>query len=398
MTADPAPQDPQTCDATALPIADAPLDDDRPLIARTPPSAPEASPAAAPSRAIGSVGLFSRVAVHKRGLSESVPGHFSWDALAAVACVVGLTGSLIIYGVLQERIMTVPFGPTGAIFRHSLFLVLCNRAAACLASLCWACTSGRRQLRPAAPLRSYGAVSLANVVASLCQYEALKYVSFPVQVVAKCAKMIPVMAWQTAIGGKSYSLEEYLQAVVVASGCAIFLLTGPVRAERGGMLPGGAQYMSVVGGLVLVVYLVVDGFTSTWQDKLFSGHEMGLANQVLYTSMWSMGLSVAGLVGTGRLVPSITFVSAYPEAWAWIGGISIASAGVQFFVSHTIKSYGALVFATVMTTRQWFSILLSCVVFGHPLTSGQWLGTVLVFGALYQKFFYKRHDKGRNWR
>jgi hypothetical protein len=33
-----------------------------------------------------------------------------------------------------------------------------------------------------------------------------------------------------------------------------------------------------------------------------------------------------------------------------------------------------------MTTRQFISILLSCLLFAHPLTAGQWLGTVMVFG------------------
>jgi adenosine 3'-phospho 5'-phosphosulfate transporter B2 len=38
-----------------------------------------------------------------------------------------------------------------------------------------------------------------------------------------------------------------------------------------------------------------------------------------------------------------------------------------------------------MTTRQFLSILLSCLLFLHPLSLGQWMGTVLVFGALYYK-------------
>jgi hypothetical protein len=39
---------------------------------------------------------------------------------------------------------------------------------------------------------------------------------------------------------------------------------------------------------------------------------------------------------------------------------------------HTIRAYGALLFATVMNTRQFLSILLSCALFGHPLSHGQW--------------------------
>ncbi len=41
------------------------------------------------------------------------------------------------------------------------------------------------------------------------------------------------------------------------------------------------------------------------------------------------------------------------------------------FISYTIKSFGALIFATIMTTRQFLSILLSCFLFLHPLSFGQ---------------------------
>lgn len=44
----------------------------------------------------------------------------------------------------------------------------------------------------------------------------------------------------------------------------------------------------------------------------------------------------------------------------------------SLFISYTIKSFGALMFATIMTTRQFLSILLSSFFFGSPLTGGQW--------------------------
>eukprot|EP00971_Amphidinium_carterae_P116650 2310609-Amphidinium_carterae.1 len=46
-----------------------------------------------------------------------------------------------------------------------------------------------------APLWKYLVISLTNVYASTCQYEALKYVSFPVQMLGKSFKMMPVMMW-----------------------------------------------------------------------------------------------------------------------------------------------------------------------------------------------------------
>lgn len=289
---------------------------------------------------------------------------------SGVFSVLGLTISLVVYSLLQERIMTIPFGGSGARFRHSLFLVLCNRLVACAtAFITLRITGGPAQ--PVAPIGAYGIVSVANVMSSTCQYEALKYVSFPVQVLAKCVKMIPVMIWQSIIKRKLYSRREYLQAAAVSAGCGIFLFSGEV-ASSAGVGKSETRVLYVTGGLLLLVYLVVDGFTSTWQDHLFTGYQMDLSNQVLYTTACSIVLSTFGLVGTGKLWPALRFMWLYPTAWYWVLGISFASAAVQFFVSHTIKAYGALVFATVMTTRQWLSILLSCVVFMHPLTAGQW--------------------------
>ena len=50
-----------------------------------------------------------------------------------------------------------------------------------------------------------------------------------------------------------------------------------------------------------------------------------------------------------------------------------------------------------MTTRQFLSILFSCLWFVHPLTGQQWVGTILVFGALYYSSFAskpKSHGHG----
>ena len=50
----------------------------------------------------------------------------------------------------------------------------------------------------------------------------------------------------------------------------------------------------------------------------------------------------------------------------------------QLFILHTIRCFGALLFATVMTTRQFLSILVSSFLFGNPLSAGQWYETYSV--------------------
>ena len=50
----------------------------------------------------------------------------------------------------------------------------------------------------------------------------------------------------------------------------------------------------------------------------------------------------------------------------------------QLFILHTIRCFGALLFAAVMTTRQFLSILVSSFLFGNPLSVGQWYETYCV--------------------
>ena len=107
--------------------------------------------------------------------------------------------------------MVEPYGEgdSAETFKYSLFLVLCNRLTSCMVAIvslvvsAWtrpaqphhpSCltdfelippsdqSNGKMsEIKPVAPIYTYAAVSLSNVIATTCQYEALKYVSFPVQ-------------------------------------------------------------------------------------------------------------------------------------------------------------------------------------------------------------------------
>ena len=53
---------------------------------------------------------------------------------------------------------------------------------------------------------------ISQMLAMAASNEALRYVSFPTQVLGKSCKMVPVMAGGIVLGGKRYSFAEYLQA------------------------------------------------------------------------------------------------------------------------------------------------------------------------------------------
>lgn len=311
-------------------------------------------------------------------------GVLTTKPVRVTGCVFGIVGSLILYGLLQERIMTQPYGEEGERFTYSVFLVLINRTVSTCVAFC-VLRLKRLPTTPVARWWEYCAVSLSNVVATTCQYEALKYVSFPVQTLGKCAKMIPVMIWGTLMMRRTYPAQKYLIALMITGGCTAFALGGSITSKHAKK----SAETSIYGVMLMLGYLGFDGFTSTFQDKLFKGYQMETYNQMLYVNAFSACVSIFGLVTGGMLFPALDFVARHPDSIMDMCFLSICATLGQLIILYTIREFGALLFATIMTTRQFLSILLSCLIFIHPLSLTQWAATVVIFSALYMEAFGK---------
>lgn len=108
-------------------------------------------------------------------------------------CFFGLQVSYLAWGITQEQLMTneYKFGK----FQSSSFCVFGNRFFALAVSLL--IVMYKRYTSNAvikvAPYYYYAPSSISNSLSSWAQYDALKYVSFPTQVLSKSCKVIPVM-------------------------------------------------------------------------------------------------------------------------------------------------------------------------------------------------------------
>lgn len=281
--------------------------------------------------------------------------------------------------------MSRPFGDEK--FTYSLFLVFCNRILACLIAVVALAVQGA-SAKPVAPVYSYAAVSVSNVVATFCQYEALKYLIFILQTLGKSAKMIPVMIWGSCLSGKRYKSQDYILAAVVTLGCTGVAVFGSVKAKDSDMTSAAAL---TYGGLLMLGYLSFDGFTSTFQEKLFKGYQMTIYNQILYVNMFSSLFAIFGLVSAGQAADAINFCIRHTEASVAVFVLSLSAVTAQLCIYYTIRQMGALVYATVMTTRQAISIVGSCIFFGHAINWKQWLGIAMVVGAGYYKAIAKKN-------
>mmetsp|Transcript_31156 Transcript_31156/g.73140 ORF Transcript_31156/g.73140 Transcript_31156/m.73140 type:complete len:349 (+) Transcript_31156:39-1085(+) len=298
--------------------------------------------------------------------------------LAFYGC--GIVGMLAVYGILQERIMTVSYDDE--MFRHSVFLVLCNRLVAVVFASVLA-SMHKESLANKAPLRFYLIVSLSNVIASTCQYEALKHVSFVVQMLGKSFKTIPVMIWGVVVSGKRYSLNDWLLAVVVTCGITIFLISGP---HGPGSARDGSGSSTLAGLVLLSGFLTFDGLTSVMEEKLFKDYETSKWNQILYVNLLSSTTSAAALVLSGELLPALGF-SRHAAFLRDASCLSLSAVAAQYFIYSQIREFGAVVFALTMNIRQVVSIALSYITYAHTMTWWQLAGIVLVFATLFYKSF-----------
>ena len=166
-----------------------------------------------------------------------------WSRKALAAGAIMLT--LLSYGVVQERIMTQPYGVEQERFKNAAYLVLNNRVVAIFIAIAMIWYNNEK-VKNAAPIPNFFGVSISNTIATLCQYgkklphhyqqnsnfihatsaEALRYVSFPTQTLGKCGKMIPVMIIGIFISGKKYGWQEFGIASAVTTGCVAFVLSG----------------------------------------------------------------------------------------------------------------------------------------------------------------------------
>ena len=270
-------------------------------------------------------------------------------------------------------------------FTDSQFLVFINRVLALLVAFLY--VSFTRQPRHVAPGYKYSFSSISNILSSWCQYEALKYVSFPTQVLAKSAKVIPVMLMGKLVSGRTYPIHEYVTALILSAGVSLFLLSSNEPGQR------QTTETTISGIIILIGYMSFDSFTSNWQSSLFNTYKMKPLQMMLGVNFFSSTFTMTSMLFRGTLATNISFFFAHSDFIYHSVILSICSAVGQLFIFYTIEQFGPLIFTLIMTTRQAISILISCIVYGHTLDLQAIVGVGVVFIALFLRAYLNQRAK-----
>ncbi|CAH2055003.1 unnamed protein product, partial [Iphiclides podalirius] len=307
--------------------------------------------------------------------AKPVKAEESRECFELVFCFTGLMGSYLVWGLLQEKIMTQNYVmPDGSLvrFNDSQLLVFINRLLAFLIALAHLLATGQAVI--AAPLYKFSYCSVTNIISAWCQYEALKFVSFPTQVLSKSCKVIPVMVMGRLISRTKYEWHEYASAALISAGMALFM-----AGSQGAAAPSAAT--TGAGLALLALYMACDGFTSSWQAALFARHALRPLQMLAAVNLCSVALTAAALP---RAPPRLL---QHPPFVADCLLLALSSAAGQVLIYRTIARFGAVLFAIAMTLRQAVSILVSCALYGHAVAPEGVCGVLLVFAAVLFRLY-----------
>jgi len=203
------------------------------------------------------------------------------------------------------------------------------------------------------------------------------------QVIGKSCKPIPVMILGVLIGGRSYLLRKYLFILVIVIGVALFMYK-PGKASAVTHDDGSSIMGIGVGELLLIMSLSMDGLTGAVQERLRSAaaNKPNSSEMMKTMNLFGIGYTFIGLMLTGELYYFIQFTARHPGVLWKILTFSVASALGQFFIFVMVSDFGPLPCSVVTTTRKFFTVLASVLLFGNVLSSLQWGGAALVFIGL----------------
>lgn len=223
---------------------------------------------------------------------------------------------------------------------------------------------------------------------------ALRSLSYPMQVVGKSAKPIPVMILVTLIGGRRYFLQSYFFVLLIVVGIIVFFLeknrmeTAEKNAKHSVQNVDHSSFG--FGEILLLVSLSMDGVLGAIQERIRSAHAPTGRQMMLALNSWSTIILSIAVIVTFQISEFAQFIRNYPEAICYILIMCIVGCIGQTFIYTMVSSFGSLPCSIVTTSRKFFTVLFSVLFYLNPLTPLQWFATVLVFSALLADAFLGR--------
>ena len=303
-----------------------------------------------------------------------------------ISCFSGIMGSFVAYGLLLE------YATSGGKHLHELSFLF-------VTSLLYTVTASvgryiRREKPSTIPPAQFAVLGLTSMGSTFFSVRALRYVIFPIQVLAKSCKPVPVML-MGAVMGKRYPLKKYLKVGLIVAGVGLFMGGGDKKKKAGGGNGNNDDDKDASSQLIGIAFLFIslcfDGGTGAYEDKLMSVHSVGP-----FDLMYNIQLGKTILAGIGLIVLNQVHIFArmVQDMGFLLVALGLSGAIGQVFIFITIAKFGALTCAIIGLARKVATLVASIYFYGHTLNHVQAAGLCLAIGAMINDFFAKNKGGG----
>jgi len=308
---------------------------------------------------------------------QPIENYYAWLAF----CTVGMVSSLTLYGIALE------FSTSGGRKLHEIsFVFVTTSIYALTAFMARDFFNEQRTEISKYQMLTLSCTSIASTISSV---RSLRYVIYPVQVLFKSCKPVPVMIFGVILG-KKYPLRKYVNVMLITAGVALFMGGGASASKKDADIGGGGIGTALIGGFLLTFSLCFDGATGAYEDKLMAVHNVEPFDLMFNIQLGKSFISFVALVITNNLG---TFVDTIRDGGLTLVLLGLTGALGQVFVFVTISKFGALNSALIGLVRKILSLVLSFVLYGHVMNGIQSLGLMLAITSMIANFYEKGGKK-----
>jgi solute carrier family 35 (UDP-galactose transporter), member B1 len=295
------------------------------------------------------------------------------------ACFFGIMISFVAYGLLLE------YATSGGRKLHELSFLFVTSGLYTLTAA--AGRHVRDETPTSIPPARFAVLGLTSMGSTFCSVRSLRYVIYPIQVLAKSCKPVPVML-MGALMGKTYPMRKYLNVAMIVAGVALFMGGGSKSKNHSDNVGDSASQF--IGLLLLFISLCFDGGTGAYEDKLMAVHHVGP-----FDLMYNIQLGKTILAGVGLVVLNQVheFIQMCQDMGFLLIALGLSGALGQVFIFITIAKFGALTCSIIGLARKVTTLVASILFFGHSLSPLQFLGLVISVGSMIMNFWGKKNKK-----
>jgi len=313
----------------------------------------------------------------------------SQTELEILFCALGIYGCYLYYGILHEKLFKRSYSPDDQHWRYSLLLIafqcFTNACVAAIVLLFQRARDGKN-VYGFVPIWKYALMAVSYLLAMAFSFEALHHMTYPMQALGKSCKMIPVMLMGVLVRKRKYRWNDYLIVLMITTGVAIFSYR-PQKADS------SHQHTTPFGIALLFLSLFMDGLVGPYQEKIVAEHSPSTHQLMFHQNLWACLITFVIVAVKGELIEGIQFLIDHPTARTDVFLFALVSAFGQNFIFYTVRNVSALACTMITTTRKFFTILLSIIMYDHRILPQQWFAIILVFTGIILEHVFKSRAK-----